>query len=81
MLAEGIGKIAAAFYPKPVIVRTRDFLKVFDGYSINSNDLTQLVLGIDRGSSTISALFDEDDPAVRDTSQRRSKAQIGPVNR
>ena len=48
------------------VVRARDFLEIFDGYSIGSNDLTQLVLGIDRDSGTISALFDEEDPAVKD---------------
>jgi pyruvate,water dikinase len=37
---------------------------VFDGYSIGSNDLTQLVLGIDRDSGTVSHLFDENDRAV-----------------
>jgi pyruvate,water dikinase len=39
-------------------------LRVFDGYSIGSNDLTQLVLGIDRDSGTVSHLFDENDRAV-----------------
>jgi pyruvate,water dikinase len=48
------------------VVRARDFLGIFDGYSIGSNDLTQLVLGIDRDSGTIAGLFDEDDPAVKD---------------
>ena len=48
------------------VVRARDFLKVFDGYSIGSNDLTQLVLGIDRDSETIAGLFDEEDAAVKD---------------
>ena len=48
------------------VVRAHDFLEIFDGYSIGSNDLTQLVLGIDRDSGTISDLFDEDDPAVKD---------------
>jgi pyruvate,water dikinase len=48
------------------VVRAKDFLGIFDGYSIGSNDLTQLVLGIDRDSGTISNLFDEDDPAVKD---------------
>jgi pyruvate,water dikinase len=48
------------------VVRARDFLKVFDGYSIGSNDLTQLVLGIDRDSATIATLFDEEDAAVKD---------------
>ncbi|MBS1914140.1 MAG: phosphoenolpyruvate synthase [Bacteroidetes bacterium] len=41
------------------------FLGVFDGYSIGSNDLTQLVLGIDRDSGTVAHLFDERDDAVR----------------
>jgi pyruvate, water dikinase len=46
------------------VVSARAFLGIFDGYSIGSNDLTQLVLGIDRDSSTIAALFDEADEAV-----------------
>ncbi len=40
------------------------FAEVFDGFSIGSNDLTQLTLGVDRDSETVSALFDERDPAV-----------------
>jgi pyruvate,water dikinase len=46
------------------ITRADEFLHVFDGYSIGSNDLTQLVLGIDRDSDTVSHLFDENDRAV-----------------
>jgi pyruvate,water dikinase len=46
------------------VVRADEFLQVFDGYSIGSNDLTQLVLGIDRDSGTISHLFDENDRAA-----------------
>ena len=46
------------------VERADEFLRVFDGYSIGSNDLTQLVLGIDRDSGTISHLFDENDRAV-----------------
>jgi pyruvate,water dikinase len=41
------------------------FLAVFDGFSIGSNDLTQLTLGLDRDSGTIAPLFDERDEAVR----------------
>ncbi|WP_431802202.1 phosphoenolpyruvate synthase [Microbacterium sp. bgisy203] len=41
-----------------------EFLDVFDGFSIGSNDMTQLVLGLDRDSSLVSAIFDERDPAV-----------------
>jgi pyruvate,water dikinase len=48
------------------VVRARDFLEVFDGYSIGSNDLTQLVLGLDRDSGTVAYLFDERDESVRD---------------
>jgi len=47
------------------VVCARDFLNVFDGYSIGSNDLTQLVLGLDRDSSSVAHLFDERDEAVR----------------
>ncbi|HEX4899016.1 MAG TPA: putative PEP-binding protein, partial [Pyrinomonadaceae bacterium] len=46
------------------VTRADEFLRVFDGYSIGSNDLTQLVLGIDRDSGTVSHLFDEKDRAV-----------------
>jgi pyruvate,water dikinase len=42
-----------------------EFLRVFDGFSIGSNDLTQLVLGLDRDSATVSQLFDERNAAVR----------------
>ncbi len=41
------------------------FLEHFDGFSIGSNDLTQLTLGLDRDSGVISHLFDERDPAVK----------------
>jgi pyruvate,water dikinase len=46
------------------VTRADEFLRIFDGYSIGSNDLTQLVLGIDRDSGTVSHLFDENDRAV-----------------
>ena len=42
-----------------------DFLKIFDGFSIGSNDLTQLTLGLDRDSGLVANLFDERDPAVK----------------
>jgi pyruvate,water dikinase len=41
-----------------------EFAKHFDGFSIGSNDLTQLVLGVDRDSAILSGLFDERNPAV-----------------
>jgi pyruvate,water dikinase len=40
------------------------FLEHFDGFSIGSNDMTQLTLGLDRDSALVSAGFDERDPAV-----------------
>ena len=42
-----------------------EFLEIFDGFSIGSNDLTQLTLGLDRDSSIVAGLFDERDPAVK----------------
>jgi pyruvate,water dikinase len=46
-------------------VLAEEFLAIFDGFSIGSNDLTQLTLGLDRDSGTIAHLFDERDAAVR----------------
>lgn len=40
------------------------FARVFDGFSIGSNDLTQMTLGVDRDSELVSQLFDERDPAA-----------------
>ena len=42
-----------------------EFLQIFDGFSIGSNDLTQLTLGLDRDSSIVAHLFDERNPAVK----------------
>ena len=42
-----------------------EFLAYFDGFSIGSNDLTQLTLGLDRDSGIVSELFDERNPAVK----------------
>jgi len=42
-----------------------EFLQRFDGFSIGSNDLTQLTLGVDRDSSLVAAAFDERNPAVK----------------
>jgi pyruvate,water dikinase len=42
-----------------------EFLQRFDGFSIGSNDLTQLTLGVDRDSSLVAASFDERNPAVK----------------
>jgi pyruvate,water dikinase len=46
-------------------VLAKDFLQHFDGFSIGSNDLTQLTLGLDRDSGLVAGMFDERDPAVK----------------
>jgi pyruvate,water dikinase len=46
------------------VVRARDFATRFDGFSIGSNDLTQLTLGVDRDAEGLATLFRENDPAV-----------------
>lgn len=46
------------------VLRAAEFAERFDGFSIGSNDLTQLTLGIDRDSGALADLFREDDPAV-----------------
>ena len=47
------------------ILLASEFAKLFDGFSIGSNDLTQLILGIDRDSATVAPLFDERNDAVK----------------
>jgi pyruvate,water dikinase len=70
MNAQGLvqGKNALEIYamceiPANVILAD-EFLKIFDGYSIGSNDLTQLILGVDRESGLIAHIFDERNLAV-----------------
>ena len=70
MAEEGLerGQDGLEFYvmcevPSNVILAD-EFAKRFDGFSIGSNDLTQLTLGIDRDSDRLSTLFNERDPAV-----------------
>jgi pyruvate,water dikinase len=46
-------------------ILAEEFLEYFDGFSIGSNDLTQLTLGLDRDSGVIAHLFDERNPAVK----------------
>ncbi|MBU1007584.1 phosphoenolpyruvate synthase [Candidatus Dependentiae bacterium] len=68
--------------PSNVII-IDDFCKIFDGLSIGSNDLTQMVLGVDRDSELIASLFDERNPAVKKMLQlsiegaKRNKKKIG----
>lgn len=46
------------------IILAEEFARRFDGFSIGSNDLTQLTLGVDRDSAALASLFDENSPAV-----------------
>ncbi len=57
--------IAMAEIPSNVILADQ-FLEIFDGFSIGSNDLTQLVLGIDRDSSFLAKIGDERNQAVKE---------------
>lgn len=47
------------------VILAEEFLNVFDGFSIGSNDLTQLVLGVDRDSALVSDIYDERNEAVK----------------
>ncbi|MEN8148056.1 MAG: phosphoenolpyruvate synthase [Campylobacterota bacterium] len=47
------------------VIFAEEFLKVFDGYSIGSNDLTQLTLGVDRDSTLVAHIFDERNEAMK----------------
>ena len=47
------------------VILAEEFAARFDGFSIGSNDLTQLVLGVDRDSAELAGLFDERDAAVK----------------
>jgi pyruvate,water dikinase len=46
------------------VIQIDEFSRLFDGFSIGSNDLTQLTLGVDRDSSLVAHVFDERDPGV-----------------
>ena len=50
--------------PSNILMAER-FAELFDGFSIGSNDLTQLTLGLDRDSAIVSDLFDENDESVK----------------
>jgi len=47
------------------VILTEAFAEIFDGFSIGSNDLTQLTLGLDRDSAIVAHLFDERNPAIK----------------
>ncbi|MDK1491230.1 phosphoenolpyruvate synthase [Sinorhizobium sp. 7-81] len=65
------------------VILAADFARFFDGFSIGSNDLTQLTLGVDRDSEELASLFDEQDEAVKwmifkvITEARKAGAKIG----
>jgi len=48
------------------VVLAREFAELFDGFSIGSNDLTQLTLGVDRDSHIVAAVYDENNEAVKE---------------
>lgn len=52
------------------VILADEFLNLFDGFSIGSNDLTQLTLGVDRDSELVSSIFDERNPAVLEMFRR-----------
>ena len=52
------------------VILAEDFAKIFDGFSIGSNDLTQLTLGVDRDSSLVSHVYSEKNKAVTDLIKR-----------
>lgn len=56
------------------VLLLEEFAEVFDGFSIGSNDLTQLTLGLDRDSALVAPLFTERDPAVLELIGRAIKA-------
>jgi pyruvate,water dikinase len=62
---KGLQVYVMAEVPSNIVLADR-FAEYFDGFSIGSNDLTQLVLGVDRDSAGLSYLFDERDEAVKD---------------
>jgi len=60
---DGLKLVMMCEIPSNVLL-IEQFAKQFDGFSIGSNDLTQLTLGVDRDSAILADLFDERDPAV-----------------
>jgi len=65
------------------VILAREFAEIFDGFSIGSNDLTQLTLGVDRDSELMGKLFDENDAAAKKMikmairSAHQTKTKIG----
>ncbi|WP_020585216.1 phosphoenolpyruvate synthase [Desulfobacter curvatus] len=61
---DGFKVICMCEIPSNVIL-AEEYLEIFDGFSIGTNDLTQLLLGVDRDSSLVSHVYDERNPAVK----------------
>lgn len=65
------------------VILADEFAQLFDGFSIGSNDLTQLTLGLDRDSALISYLFSEQNPAIKSliretiAAAKRNKIKVG----
>ncbi len=65
------------------VILAKEFAQRFDGFSIGSNDLTQLTLGVDRDSEALTSLFDEQNAAVKwmienvITAAHRAEAKVG----
>ena len=65
------------------IILAEEFSKYIDGFSIGSNDLTQLTLGLDRDSALVSHIYDERNEAVKGmlrmliTSAKKTKTKVG----
>ena len=84
-LEQGVNNLEVyvmAEIPSNVVLAAK-FAKIFDGFSIGSNDLTQLTLGIDRDSAIISHLFNEQDEAAKEmiatmiSKAKKAGAKIG----
>ncbi len=60
---DGLKVIQMSEIPSNAVL-AKEFIQEFDGFSIGSNDMTQLVLGTDRDNARLSAIYDEEDPAV-----------------
>lgn len=60
---DGLKIILMSEIPSNAII-AKEFIREFDGFSIGSNDMTQLVLGTDRDNSRLRHIYDEEDPAV-----------------
>jgi pyruvate,water dikinase len=62
--ANGLEILVMCEIPSNVILAA-EFCEIFDGFSIGSNDLTQLILGVDRDSGIVAPIFDERNEAVK----------------